>query len=269
MLTNPPLARKQPQLRPILNRASPLLRNIKALMLPSVSRDLISGFDFSFNSSSTQRSQGTAGRSFRSPGQGTNQVFAGASAGDVFNGTECTVFCVRQHFDTTNRATAMFGFDNSTTSRVVASVPYSDGNCYWDCGSVDASHRLSVAWGGKTTNVEAVVLVAGAVKGREIWRNGNKLAGNAGITGSVSIPNASWTVLGSAGTHSDLADNEAVYLFGVVQRAWSDAEIRSWSGNPWQIFRARSVVTSPMLMAMPGTGGGGGGGVRPVIFICT
>jgi hypothetical protein len=182
-------------------------------------------------------------------------IVASQDSGAVFpNTSECTVFMLRRHTDTTLRAANCFGFNVTTSSRVLVSAPFSDGNVYWDYGSTDGTHRISASWGSKDTNVHALVFVAGAAKGREIWRNGIKLAGNTSINGASSASSTADVMIGG-----DLEEN---YLVGVVARAWSDAEIAEWSANPWGIFQ------EPRRLWLPGIAGGSGS-VRPQVFVCT
>jgi hypothetical protein len=178
-----------------------------------------------------------------------------SNSGQVFTSTtECTVFMLRRHTDTTLRAATSFGFSISTSNRVLLSAPFSDGNAYWDFGSTDGTHRISAAWGTKDTNVHSLVLVAGAAKGREIWRNGIKLAGNTSINAASSAG-----ILADVSIGGDLEEN---YLVGVVARAWSDSEIAEWSANPWGIFQ------EPRRLWLPGIAAAGGS-ARPQVFVCT
>jgi hypothetical protein len=121
---------------------------------------------------------------------------------------------------------------------VQSHAPYIDGNLYWDCGSTDGTHRISTSY-TKSTNPEALVFVAGSTKGREVWRNGAKIAGNTGINGTFTAASvADVSVLGAASGSGLGSDSETVYLFGVVARAWSDGEILQWTANPYGMFQS-------------------------------
>lgn len=151
-----------------------------------------------------------------------------------------SIFCIRQSLDTTARTSTLFGYHVGTTGpdRTLAHVPYSDGNIYWDLGDTTTSTRLSVASGGKTTNKEAYAFIGGPTKGREIWRNGIKLAGDATKTGARAATTASFRIGSSSSPTTEANDLEGVNLFIIGSKEWPDWAIKALSDNPWQIFKA-------------------------------
>ncbi|MDR6857234.1 hypothetical protein [Variovorax guangxiensis] len=56
-----------------------------------------------------------------------------------------------------------------------------------------------------------------------------------------------------------------IFLFGTLGRAWTDAEVRTWTMNPWGIFE---VSKRKYFLPSP-AGGAGAGGTRPQVFTCT
>lgn len=172
-----------------------------------------------------------------------------ADGDDIFPTTnEATIFVIRRSKDTTARQSTLFGYDVSATDRVLVHGPWDDGIMYFDYGGIAASQRISVAY-TKSTAVEYLVFVAGGGKGREMWRNGVKIAGDATKAGARSATAANFRIGASSPTLA--ADTEEVYLFGTANRAWSDVEIASWSKNPWQIFRplSRNIFVGGNLSA--------------------
>jgi hypothetical protein len=153
---------------------------------------------------------------------------------------DCTIAMVIRHKDTTLRGGTAFS-DNAanTSNRLLVHAPFSDGNAYFDFGNFTlGSGRISGSWGGKTTNVETLVCVAGQGKGREIWRNGRRLANNTSakaVLGNLSAV-AFW--LGSP----QGGDSQEIYLFIAESREWSDAEIHGFAAQPWaKIFAPRRI----------------------------
>lgn len=143
-----------------------------------------------------------------------------------------TLAIFRQSKDTTNRVSALIGYNNGAGSRVLCHMPYSDGNAYWDFGSFSTG-RLSVAF-AKTTEPETIVLIAGPNVGREIWRNGVRIANNASVTATRPSVTSGTCAIGNNGTES--ADNEWVYLALVVDDEWQQGQVQAFSENPWQVF---------------------------------
>lgn len=80
-----------------------------------------------------------------------------------------------------------------------------------------------------------------ASKGREIWRNGVRIASNPAKIGTRQTEVTPMRL----GAVDWPGDNNDVYLFGVASRAWSDDEIIRWHTNPWQIFGGTSQPLDP------------------------
>jgi hypothetical protein len=257
--------RAQPGPGALLDLGNPLMNGFTLVAVPGFSHsylrnDEVPGSDTHTFSGSAVLAGRAHGRALVLNGS-TDQMVVCSRPDRVFtNSTDCTMFVVRRHLDTTNRAAAVFGHHRLNSERVLLHAPFSDGNAYWDYGSNASTHRISVAWGTKQTTLEAIVCVAGGGKGRELWRNGIKLAGDVSKVGTSAAGQLSSVVMGAvAGT----ADLEEVYLAGVVARAWSDAEIAAWSANPWGIFYTPRKLFIPSAAAPPAAS------ARPVVFVCT
>lgn len=167
-----------------------------------------------------------------------------------------SIFVIRQSLDTTARTSTLFGYHVGTTGpdRTLAHVPYSDGNIYWDLGDITTSTRLSVASGGKTTNKEAYAFIGGPTKGREIWRNGIKLAGDATKTGARAATTASFRIGSASNVSTETNDLEGVNLFIIGSKEWPDWAINALSDNPWQIIKgSRRVFAAAAASGSTGT----------------
>lgn len=130
-----------------------------------------------------------------------------------------------------------FGYNSGNPDRVLAHVPWSDGNVYWDFGnSTSGSGRLGAAYGTRDTNPETLVFIAGPKKGREIWRRGVRLGNSTSSTASRASNTSSFGI-GSAGLNSlATSDDEQIYLIAVFAREWTDAECMAFARNPWQLL---------------------------------
>jgi hypothetical protein len=167
--------------------------------------------------------------------------FAGNS-NDLLNNLNTTWFVVRRCRDTTVRSSyMMYGYDAGGSNRAFLGAP--DGsNITWDYGNATAgSGRLQAAY-TKDTQLETLVVVAGQTKGREIWRRGVKIASNASAK-AARPSDANPFGIGPIGNTTPFDDVET-YVFGVVNREWTDAEIIRWCADPWQILDDPSLVSA-------------------------
>lgn len=185
-----------------------------------------------------------SGRSLRyTTSTADNGLILANDADELFPVANTTsIFVIRQSLDTTARTSTLFGYHVGTTGpdRTLAHAPYSDGNIYWDLGDITTSTRISVASGGKTTNKEAYTFIGGPTKGREIWRNGRKLAGDATKTGARASTTGSFRIGSASNTTTEASDLEGVNLFIIGSKEWPDWAIKALSDNPWQIFKPQA-----------------------------
>jgi len=231
----------QPQYPVGIDRSNPLSAGLTEVYVPLsvTNRTLIRGYNPTVAAGVITREVGALGLNIALSSATDNLGLIIAGDGDdIFpSATDATVFVIRRSKDTTARATTLFGYDGTGTGpdRVLAHAPFSDGNIYWDFGSADATNRISAPY-TKSTGIDYLVFIAGGGKGREIWRNGTKIAGDTAKTGSRAATAANFRI-GAVQVAAARADDEDVYLFGTANRAWSDTEIKSWFARPWQIFQ--------------------------------
>lgn len=200
----------------------------------------------------------TSGQSLKySAATANNGLIIANDADELFPvANTASIFVIRQSLDTTARTSTLFGYHVGTTGpdRTLAHVPYSDGNIYWDLGDATTSTRLSVASGGKTTNKEAYAFIGGPTKGREIWRNGIKLAGDATKTGARAATTASFRIGSASNVSTETNDLEGVNLFIIGSKEWPDWAINALSDNPWQIIKgSRRVFAAAAASGSTGT----------------
>ena len=221
---------RQPQTRVQLN---PSMRGGQLAFLPSTFSFVgLNGSIAEYIPSTLETVSDTYGRAVRF-NNGTDRIKA------PVNGTTLTKLSANMTFamvwrarDTTARAACAFGCRaGSDTKRIILHAPYSDGNFYWDYAT-DAAGRVSGSWGGKSTNWETLVVVAGQNKGREVWRNGVRIGSN---TASKAVPtdfDADFYI-GSNNQINQNSDNVDVALFVAATSEWTDSEIISWHRNPY------------------------------------
>lgn len=82
-------------------------------------------------------------------------------------------------------------------------------------------------------------------KGREVWRNGVRIASNPAAIGLRPDRTLQFRLGGAIGFQDFAADNDDIYLFGIANRAWSDHEIANWHANPWQLYGGTSQPLDP------------------------
>jgi hypothetical protein len=249
----PTVRTTQPQQPVEIDRSNLLTRGLVEVVLPLslVDRTVITGFSPVVVGTGVVSGVGVSGRNIRLPESGlSNGIKISDAADRLFpSATDATIFLIRRSIDTTPRGTMAFGYVGDSNSRVLAHAPWADGNVYWDFGGESQSQRISAPF-AKSVNVESLAFVAGGGKGREIWRNGVKIAGDTSKTGT-RVATGFGFGLGAAASPGLNSDSEEVYLFGVASRAWSDAEITSWHKNPWQIFAPSKKV----VYFLPSAGG--------------
>lgn len=233
----------QPQYPVEIDRANPLTKGLVDAYIPLsvLNPTSVRGYPPSISAGPVTISAGQLGRNIVLPAATLNGGLIISDTADAIfpSTTETTIFIIRRSLDTTNRESTLFGYDAGAGSRVLCHAPWSDGNIYFDfSNATEGAGRVSTSFVKKSSSVDRLVFVAGGGKGREIWRDGIKIAANTGTSARAS----STLNVRIGGTQGISSDNEEIYLFGVVNRAWSDAEISEWYENPWQIFRKQPKV---------------------------
>lgn len=150
-----------------------------------------------------------------------------------------TVVIGSRKTDTTNRASCAFQVDSSTsTTRLSAHLPYSDGTVYFDFGGFsNGSSRVTAS--GLTFGSDLWVFTTGP-RGMEIWQNGILRASNS-ANPTRATTTANWLLGTGALGGADLAEYD--YL-GLWNRQLSPTEIKQISSNPYSIFRKPSYTTT-------------------------
>lgn len=233
-----PGMRQQPQGPSRISRGNPL--GITDLWIGSSSLTLVKGYNANksgANAASVIEGAGQAGHYVRGDGSTVGAGFSLAENSNVILGsTDSTWFIVRRCRDTTVRSIFMhYGYENGASSRCLLGAP-EGSNITWDYGNATTgSGRLQAPY-TKDTLIETLVVVAGQIKGREIWRRGVKLASNPNAKASRTQDSRPFSIGRPEG--GPAMDDVETYMFGVANREWSDAEIVAWSKNPWGVIEA-------------------------------
>lgn len=220
------------------------------------SKTLIREYSPYISSGTINTGIGGGGRSVNFPSNqvGCSLIIAN-NAFDVFaSTTTASILIVRQSLASniySSGWTTSFGYNQSASDRILAHMPGGDGYVYFDFGGNDSARRIKTTFTvAKSTDLEVWCFVAGPNKGREIWRNGIKLAGNASINGALS---ANTAALRLGAMPFDYCDKEHVYLFAVGVSEWSDFQIKTLSANPFKMLRK---IKSSIYLDMGAAGGG-------------
>lgn len=263
--------RFQPQGGARLDRCNPLTRGISDVWVASSLATLVRKFPATragYNGSpeTVIDAFGPAGKFVRGDGVTKYAGIQLASNSNDLIGPTTTWFIVRRCRDTVVRGTYMhYGYDKSGLNRCLLGAP-EGSNITWDYGNaMGGSGRLQAPY-TKDTMLETLVVVAGQVKGREIWRRGVKIASDPSAKYQRASDTAPFGIgaigdgilLGGNGGGNTEFDDVENYMFGVSNREWSDAEIVRWSRNPWQIFEDThaddaAIAASYLTSIQPGS----------------
>lgn len=149
---------------------------------------------------------------------------------------KCTMLILRSLNSLTFASTQQNGVADGA-NRVAMHLPYNDNSIYWDYANTTTGRLIASGQTWAVGAVDAFALVAGPNKGREIWRNGVKIASSGGVAARVA--SSGYFQVGAAGgTGTVGANDETIYQFVLINDEISDARIQSWSANPWAIFKA-------------------------------
>ena len=172
--------------------------------------------------------------------------------------SEITVLAFIERFGN-NASGNAFIFGNTTTS----ASPYVAWALYDHAGAGVLSFEISTSGATRTldtgTSMPTVptVLVGTYNGATQTAYMGGKVVGTpVSVTGSITYPSAAdrGPAIGNFWEFTALnrSFNGAVYLAALWDRALSDAEIKSISDNPWQLFRA---ANAPIFVPVSGGGG--------------
>lgn len=245
-------ARQQPQGTARLVRGNPLA--ITDIWIGSSALTLVKGYvaqATSINSGIT--GAGPGGRFVRGDGVSVSSGYQISDNSNNLLGSVGTTWAiVRRCRDTVVRPIYMhYGYDLGANNRCLLGAP-EEGNITWDFGNATTgSGRLQAPY-VKDTLMETLVVVAGQVKGREIWRRGVKLAGNPA---AKALRNMDAAPFGIGRVNGNTAsDDVETYMVIVSNKEWSDAEIKAWSANPWSVVDAPSMrMAFPAVAALSAT----------------
>ncbi len=165
----------------------------------------------------------------------SSSIIIADDADDVLSTTECTIILAKSLYGALTNAGAGIGYGTAASDRVNAHLPFGNGNIYWDFGNAtEGSGRVSVS--GQTWplhQLEVFALVAGANRGREIWRNGVMIASNASATAARSTT----TNALECGPYNG-ALYQHTYLAGILNYAVDRAALAEITANPWQLLKS-------------------------------
>lgn len=168
--------------------------------------------------------------------------------------TDVTIMLGYRKTDTTNRISAAFGSDSTTTTdRIGCHLPYSDGRVYFDFGGfTPGSSSINVAWTSDT--IPHIWTFTGGPRGMEIWRDGILLTSNSAHPVRTSGVFKQWYIGGGNTVNTDAAELEFGYLW---PSQLPQSAIRQLSSDPFQFWRVSSpgMRNSGFAAVPPGSPG--------------
>lgn len=197
---------------------------------------------------------GTPGYGMKFTGTvGSQQLEITGAVANLFTSlSTCSILLYRQIYNTATDGATSFVHNLGGTNRIL--TQHISGTQYWDFVNATAGAgggRVSTSF-TRTTNAEVLIFVAGPNVGREIWRDGIRIASDATANAAFASPVTGFTFqLGATG--SDTSDSEIQFLFVVGIAEWSPALIREISINPWQIFKPRKTAIYLNTTAVAGS----------------
>jgi len=199
----------------------------------------------------------------------TNSLNVG-DASAVFASNSCTIISATVRTSSSVTNAALHGRDGGANFRVLTHMPFTDNILYFDYGNAtEGSGRIATNMASflaaGTVNIWG--LVAGG-RGREIWRNGRRIANNAGS--SATVPAGDVTAGIFAGTAGPLHTENLLFI---TKEQLSEAAMELLTASPYEMFRATTTriyslaaATIPTLSA-PGVTEIGSTSVRPQITL--
>ncbi len=160
-----------------------------------------------------------------------------ADADDILDTTSCTLLVVRSLRSLSYGNGPSQGYNLSGAQMVEVFCPYSgDGKIYWDFGNNTGTGRVATATAPtfKIGEIDAFAYVAGS-RGREIWRNGRRIASAPSATATRSGVLAGFNI-GFAASATGTATLENIYFFAALRTQWPEAKLAKWGANPWAVF---------------------------------
>lgn len=168
-----------------------------------------------------------------------------SDADNVLDTVNCTMIVASVRQSSSTHAGASHGYSASATDRVLVHLPFTDNNCYWDFGNSTAGAgggRLSVSISSFTAagTVNIWGFVAGS-RGREIWRNGVRLASDTTATLTRSATTAQFNVGACLPTGGNSPPSEITTAFFLSKQELAPAAVAELTANPWQMFQPLSA----------------------------
>lgn len=172
------------------------------------------------------------GAQFNTP---TDYIEVAADADAVLDSSECTILVCRELLSTVFSTGVQHGYLASANDRAHVRVPwYADETITFDYGNGTSGSGRIVAGASGTWRagvIETFAFVAGATRGRELWRNGVMIAQNTSATATRTATAKSFRWGAADGTGG--AHNEVIYFAVTVRRALAPDALARWGHNPW------------------------------------
>lgn len=253
---------RQPQYPAPLDKSGRLFNpaNISACVLPSVSPDIDLHTGRVYTTAGVNIGASSIGKTVQWTGNATTEYIDLCAAADMdrlLALSTATIILIVQRTASTGVTGMSYGYDVSGTNRAGIYMPYTDNTLYWDYGA-DTTGRatISMAPYAAAGTINQWAFVAGS-RGREIWRNGQRVASATSMTGSRSTSSLRNFRLGCAGSASTpRAPYETMALALISRDQMSEGALAEITANPWGSLFSKSA----RIYFFPSAGGGGATG---------
>lgn len=209
-------------------------------------RNIVNGTSASWNPSYSAYSGAGIGKLGRSLEQGSGapgNILITSDADTIIPQDKVTIVYIREMISTALIGATDFNINSpSAGAYCMLSAPFTSGDLYWRWGNNTAGDGTIVISGiSWTTGVQMFAMVAGPGKGREVWLNGNKIGSHATSNTRNSSAGVDFR-LGGLTDATRTSRSEHTYMLGIFRSEWSDAQIKSWFANPYQLFAPKKRV---------------------------
>lgn len=146
--------------------------------------------------------------------------------------TAATVCIIRRKTDSTNRAVAMIGVNNSAHDNREFTIycPYSNGSVLFDFGGTASPNRLTVAGLSFSTVVPERLILHAGPSGSAMWQNGIKVGSQStAITRNGATVSSAFEINGPFS-----GDNQEFYYLAFYNSQWPDNLCQWWSASPYE-----------------------------------
>lgn len=196
------------------------------------------------NNTTTDNIHGTWGSAVRQINAAADDYLRVMGSHTWLGDKDLTVVLGHRKTDLTDRDSYGFGLAAFGAKTISCTMPFSDGNVYWDYGGFGSGNR--VTW--TSADIDTKPHIWGFTVGnstQEIWRDGVRKAVNAASDASRTASNSTdsnqFHII-SNGSASDASEHYFVYVWNRMLTRSEMTKITHPHGDPFFFLRPRRVI---------------------------